>query len=402
MSNGPLRTNFVITSMPVGGAETLLVNLVQQFDRTRIIPSISCLKERGVLGELLTEQGYPVFDQLINHKLDFAVAGRLKKLFIQEQIDAVVTVGAGDKMFWGRLAARRARVPVVLSALHSTGWPDGVGRLNRMLTRITDGFIACADSHGRFLVEFEKFPPEKVFVIQNGIDTQRFHFNADERKAWREKLGIPESAPVVGIVAALRPEKNHALFLEAAKLTLNDVPDAHFIIAGDGPERESLETLGSDFGISNRVHFLGSVSDIPAILSAIDVFSLTSHNEAKPVSILEALSCQRPVVATNVGSVSESVIHEQTGLLVDEGDLASLHLSWVEYLNNGPLRDSIGRTGRNHVVENSSLEAMTEGYTHLIESLFQKKLARKSGGGIFVSTSSQPSASSVSEIEALS
>ena len=382
MSYGPLRTVFVITSMPVGGAETLLVNLVKQFDRERIIPSVCCLKEKGVLGDHLVSEGFPVFEKLINHKLDIAVAGRLKKLFIDEQIDAVVTVGAGDKMFWGRLAARRARVPVVLSALHSTGWPDGVGRLNRMLTRITDGFIACADSHGRFLVEFEKFPPEKVFVIQNGIDTERFSFQESGRREWREKLGIPESAPVMGIVAALRPEKNHELFLDAAERTLSDIPDAHFMIAGDGPERPMLEARCRNLGIESSVHFLGSVSDIPEVLSAMDVFSLTSHNEAKPVSILEAMACRRPVVATNVGSVSESVIHEQTGLLVEAGDLESMHASWVEYLNNAPLRNSIGQTARNHVVTNSSLEAMTEGYMSLIEGVFARKMLVKSGTSI--------------------
>ena len=86
----------------------------------------------------------------------------------------MVTVGAGDKMFWGRLAARRVGVPVIVSALHSTGWPDGVGRLNRLLTPITDAFIAVAASHGRFLIERTGFPADKVAVIPNGVDTQRF------------------------------------------------------------------------------------------------------------------------------------------------------------------------------------------------------------------------------------
>ena len=93
---------------------------------------------------------------------------------IERQIDAVVTVGAGDKMFWGRLAAYFARVPVIASALHSTGWPDGIGRLNRWLTPITDAFIAVADTHGQFLIDQERLPPEKVFVIPNGVDTSRF------------------------------------------------------------------------------------------------------------------------------------------------------------------------------------------------------------------------------------
>ena len=118
---------FLLTSMPVGGAETLLVNLVRRFDRRRIEPLIGCLKEKGVLGEAISNE-VPTFEHLIHHKYDVAVIGRLKKLFRDQSVDAMITVGAGDKMFWGRIAARQAKVPVILSALHSTGWPDGVGR----------------------------------------------------------------------------------------------------------------------------------------------------------------------------------------------------------------------------------------------------------------------------------
>ena len=136
-SNRPLNVMFVITSMPVGGAETLLVNLTRRFDKSRIKPMIGCLKERGVLGDELADE-IPVFEHLINHKYDVAVARRLRKLFKKQELDAVITVGAGDKMFWGRLAARGASTPVILSALHSTGWPDGVGRLNRCLLHTSD------------------------------------------------------------------------------------------------------------------------------------------------------------------------------------------------------------------------------------------------------------------------
>ena len=157
---------FVITSMPVGGAEILLMNMIRQMDRNLGNPHICCLKEKGVLGEELASE-IPVYENMIRHKYDVGIMGRLKRLYKENKIDAVVTVGAGDKMFWGRLAAKRARVPVILSALHSTGWPDGVGRLNRILTPITDGFIAVAENHGKFLVEGENFPSEKVFVIPN-------------------------------------------------------------------------------------------------------------------------------------------------------------------------------------------------------------------------------------------
>lgn len=372
----PLKVMFLLTSMPIGGAETLLVNLVRRFDPNRISPLIGCLKEKDVLGVEL-ENEIPVFENLIQHKYDFAVAGRLRKLFKKENIDAVITVGAGDKMFWGRLGARRASVPVILSALHSTGWPDGVGRLNRLLTGITDGFIAVAKQHARYQVEQERFPEHKVFLIPNGIDTDRFTVDTESRDQWRQKLGIPADSPTVGIVAALRPEKNHDLFLRAAKLTFQKNSATHFVIAGDGPERNRLESLAKTLNLKPNIHFIGSTQDIPGVLSMMDVFSLTSHNEASPVSIMEALSCQRPVVSTDVGSIDESVLEDKTGYLVLPGDADKLAERWTQLLGDEELRNRLGEAGRQHVIENCSLQSMTNGYTHLIETTFALKTKRK-------------------------
>ncbi|HMO14103.1 MAG TPA: glycosyltransferase [Pirellulaceae bacterium] len=373
----PLRCMFVITSMPVGGAETLLVNLVRRLDRDRIEPMICCLKEPGELGERI-KHDVPLFSHMISHRYDVHVIRRLQRLFKDHRIDCVITVGAGDKMFWGRLAAKYAKVPVILSALHSTGWPDGVGRLNRCLTSITDGFIAVADDHQRFLIDHERFPSDKVFLIPNGIDNDVFMFNTTARQEWRTRLGIDSADPVVGIVAALRPEKNHELFMRLAASTSAHFPQAHFLIIGDGPRRADLQHLASATNCANNIHFLGSCSDIPGILSALDLFALTSHNEASPVSILEAMSCARPVVAPNVGSIRQAVLHEKTGYLYDPRDENAALQGWLTCLANQGLREQLGAAGREHVSAYGSLHSMTEGYMRLIERLHSKKTERKS------------------------
>ena len=132
---------FVITSMPVGGAETLLVNLIRGLDATRYLAEVCCLKGRGPLGDALLSDEVPVHSHLLSNKFDIRVLWRLRALIRERRIDAVITVGAGDKMFWRRLAAWLEGLPVILSALHSTGWPDTIGRLNRLLTPITDAFV---------------------------------------------------------------------------------------------------------------------------------------------------------------------------------------------------------------------------------------------------------------------
>ena len=375
----PLPVLFVQTSMPVGGAETLLVNLVQKLDPKRFTPEVVCLKEPGPLGERLIEEGFTVHHGLLAGKYDLRVLPRLVRLMRQRKYAAVITVGAGDKMFWGRLAARIAKVPVIAAALHSTGWPDGVGRLNRWLTPITDAFIAVAKPHGKFLVEFERFPESRVKVVPNGVDTERFA-PANQNNTFREELGVGPTTPLVGILAALRPEKNHELFLRSAKRILEQVPEARFVIIGDGDCRGDLEKIANELnllGDEPKVHFLGNRDDVPAVLAAIDVLALTSHNEANPVSILEAMSCGKPVVTTDVGSVRESVREGETGHVVPAGDEDAL----VERLTGlllDPLRSQAwGDAGRRRVQKTSSLKVMVGGYERLIAEIYEEKTGRK-------------------------
>jgi len=372
---GPLRVMFVITSMPVGGAETLLVNLIRRLDRSLFSPELACTKALGPLGEELAAE-IPVHANLLASKYDVRVAWRFPQMLRERQIDAVVTVGGGDKMFWGRLAAWRARVPVTLAALHSTGWPDGVGRLNRMLTPITDRFIAVAKEHGRYLIENERFPAHKVCIIPNGIDTDRFRRNPEQGQACRRELQIPADAPVCGIVAALRPEKNHELLLRSAAIVLKKIPNAQFVIIGDGPRREPLEGLAAELGISPSVHWLGTRSDTPALLSMLDVFALTSHTEALPVSILEAMATELPVVATNVGSVHELVENNITGQLVEPGNADSIATQLIDWFQSKETRTQLGQNAREKVLAQGSLTSMVQGYETLIREVYQSKLQK--------------------------
>jgi len=202
---GPLRVMFVITDMPVGGAETLLLELARRLDRERFAPELCCLKRFGPLGEVLAQE-IPAFTGILAHKYDVAVLPRLTRLLRDRRTDAVITVGTGgDKMFWGRLAAWRAGVPVICSALHSTGLPDHVEWLNRRLAPITDAFIAVAESHGRYLAEHEGCARHKVRVIPNGVDVEKFHPRWPSRLLQQE-LNLAPGTPVAGIVAALRSE----------------------------------------------------------------------------------------------------------------------------------------------------------------------------------------------------
>jgi glycosyltransferase involved in cell wall biosynthesis len=225
-------------------------------------------------------------------------------------------------------------------------------------------------------VEKEGFPAEKVRVIPNGVDVQRFRPNDEARAAIRREFGLPPDAPVVGIVAALRPEKNHELFLNAAAAVLARRPEARFLLVGDGPRRGDLERQAAEGKLQNAVRFAGSRSDVPALLAAMDVFALTSHNEANPVSILEAMAVGLPVVATHVGSVAESVADRQTGYLVAPGAVDETAARWLDLIEDQPRRRTMGDAGRCRIVERWSLDVMVEGYQDLITEIYQRKTHR--------------------------
>ncbi len=440
-NRGPLRVMFVLTSMPVGGAETLLVEIVRRMDRARFAPELCCLKRLGVLGELLSRQ-IPAHAGLLRHKYDLRVLPRLVRLMRQRQIDAVITVGPGDKMFWGRLAARLAGVPVVCAALHSTGYPDRVERLNRLLAPLTDAFIAVANSHGRFLAEHEGCPQHKVRVIPNGIDAERFRpIPPDE--SLRASVGILPGQPVLGIVAALRPEKNHDLLFQAAALVRRQLPDMQLLVVGDGTRRAELETMAAALGFqvvradrcannsqpampgsaaddhetrsgdesvlvvsevgqhafsangylqptstpyggccaagvmrqSATIRFLGTRTDVPELLALMDVVVLTSHMEANPLCLLEAMACQKPVVATRVGSVPEVVSHGVTGYLVEPGNAPQIAQALVELLSSPQKAAEMGRAGREHVLRHATIQRTVEGYQQLLLELYSRKSA---------------------------
>ncbi len=278
-------------------------------------------------------------------------------------------------MFWGRLAARLAGVPVVTSALHSTGGPDRVERIKRWLTPCTNAFVAVADKHRRYLVREERFPADRVATIRNGVATVRFRPGTASRSL-RSDHGIPPRAPLVGTVGALRHEKNHRMFVASARRVLEAFPQARFVIVGDGPERASIERSADRLGIGRHGYLLGTRHDIPEILSCLDVFVLSSYIEASPVAIPEAMACGFSVVATRVGSVEESVRESTTGTLVPlEVDRAMA--TGIERLLADPNRARAwGAAGRAAVVKNASLTTIVRGYEALIERIDAQKCAR--------------------------
>ena len=208
------------------------------------------------------------------------------------------------------------------------------------------------------------------------MDLERFN-PGPKSKDLLQSLGVPSNTPTVGIVAMLRPEKGHDIFLKAAALVLKQKPETHFLIIGDGDERKKLEGMAEDTSIKAYIHFLGARKDIPEILNLFDVAVLSSYPVVETLSnaVLEYMAAGKPVVSTRVGSLEEVVDEGQTGFLVESGDFEAMAVLILKILQDAKLAREMGEAGRKKVEKEYSIEQMVS----LTESLFEKLLLEKKG-----------------------
>ena len=195
-----------------------------------------------------------------------------------------------------------------------------------------------------------------VRVVHNGIDTSTMRNDAESAGRLRSELGIPESAPVVGTVAVFRKQKRLDHWLEVARRLVESHPDAHFLLVGDGPLRAELEELARTLRLRS-VHWVGLQKDVSQYLSAMDLFLMTSEFEGLPLALLEAMSCELPVVVTSVGGIAEVVTPESARLCAFE-DLDDLTGSCSDLLSKGQARRSLGAQARAVIERNFSVERM--------------------------------------------
>ena len=203
-----------------------------------------------------------------------------------------------------------------------------------------------------------KFPDIKPYVIHNGIDTDRFIPGSTSQA--REKLDLPQDKRFLGCAARLEPVKRIYRLINA----LVDLPeDVHLAIAGEGSERLPLMLQAIKLELTDRVHFLGYMTDLETFYQAIDLFCLVSQNEGFPLSVLEAQACDTPVVVSNVGGSKEAVC-PQTGLLLLSDDAVQLTNAIKLQLMR-----SYETSPRDFIIKNNSIKSMNEKYECLIEHM---------------------------------
>jgi glycosyltransferase involved in cell wall biosynthesis len=263
----------------------------------------------------------------------------------------------------GRIAAIIARVPHRVVWVHNCGSLDDrmrVRRLtDRLLDRRTDAYFGVARAQTRYLVKDLGYPAHKIRIIHNGVDPAGYR-PADEQRA-RAMLGIDPERPVVGIVAAMRPEKDHLLLLQAARRLVDEFPDLTVLVVGDGPMRRQIERAATELGLADHILLVGARSDVPDILPALTVFTLCSYTiECFPMALLEAMASGRPAVCTDVGGVAEMLADGITGYLVPPHDPVTLADRLAQVLRDRQLSRRMGEAARARVQREFGLDASVD------------------------------------------
>jgi sugar transferase (PEP-CTERM/EpsH1 system associated) len=274
------------------------------------------------------------------------------------------------------IGARLGGVPIVIHSEHGreASDPEGRDRVRRIGRRVlapmVSQFVTVSQDLARWLIEDIGVPRRKVLSICNGVDTRRFA--PAGRQAARAALGLGPEQVVIGTVGRLDPVKDQVGLLKAFSQLAHDSRTL-LLIVGDGPCRKDLEAAVDTLGLRERVWLVGERNDVPAVLSAMDVFVLCSVGEGISNTILEAMATGLPVVATRVGGNPELVTDGRTGFLVDARSPAALATSLRRYLDEPTLLAQHGRAARDHAEAEFSLERMVAAYERLYGRLLDRR-----------------------------
>lgn len=206
-------------------------------------------------------------------------------------------------------------------------------------------------------------------TILNGVNTSFFTRDIAGGLEIREELGIPADAPVVGTVAVFRFQKRLDLWLEIAAEILKQVPEAHFIIVGDGLLREELVQKRNALGLEGRVHMPGLITEVKPYFSAMDVYMMSSIFEGLPIALLEAMSCSCAVISTTAGGINELVEHDKSGYLCEVDDYMALAGFAVELFQNPLKRQLLSEGARWRVQQDFSIDKMVGQLEQLYHAL---------------------------------
>lgn len=350
-----------------GGAEQMILDLCRRVRAAGHAVTVVTCRE-GWLAQHLREEEIETHVVPLRRRFDLHTLSEVLRIARERAVDVFHAHELPAMM--GLAPAALLRGFPVVATLHGREHLAARGRrrlICRLAARCSRRVVAVSRALERFLVEDVGVPRNKVETIYNGIDVHRFDDDTSGVSV-RDELGIPANARVVGTVGSLYPVKGQAHLLRALASVVREFPGTVCLLVGRGELRSVLQREAADQGLGGRVRFLGYRTDVPRLLSIMDVFVLPSLSEGLPLALVEAQAAGKPAVATHVGGNPEVIDDGRTGYLVPPGrsDILADRIS-------GLLRDpgkarAMGDLGRSRARQRFSLDSMSGAYLSLYAS----------------------------------
>ena len=375
------RILFVSWYSGLGGGETELITLADSLANRHFIPHL-LLPREGPLSARWRERKRPVhitpFRGATTYFVPaiwarFPVVQRFVELIKQQQIDVVHCDYHSSPLVVP--AARRGSVPALFTV---SGWWYKPKSWQREFFRGIPAIVARTNAiRVGFLGSPPFMPADDLPVIYSGVDTERFRPDGSGR-ALRQEIGIDSGAPVVAMVARFQRVKGHHTFQEMAAGVARQMPEAHFVVAGDDAfgvaadrryRDQMLRSAANHPLLRDRLHYIGFRDEVEAVYAAADVVVCASSFESYGIANLEAMASGKPVVSTRHGGPAETILQGETGFLVDPSDTGEMARMVCELLADRNLRERMGRAGRERVLRHFSTEAAADAYVEIIEAL---------------------------------
>jgi glycosyltransferase involved in cell wall biosynthesis len=370
MDGRPARLVIVITGLRTGGAEMMLLKVLERLDPAWR-PHVISLTDVGEIGHRIAALGIPVEGLgLRPGRVGPLAVARLATRLRELRPDVVHTWMYHADLVGG-LAAKLAGGCAVGWAIHNTSLDPARTRLSTRLVaracavlsgRVPDRIVSCSEVARQVHVGLG-YCADRMVVLPNGFDLAAFRPDAAAREEVRRELGVADGTPLVGIVGRVDPVKNYEGFFVAAALVRARRPDAHFVLVGQGlePGNADIVALAVAAGVGDVTHLLGRRDDVPRLMAALDVYVSSSHSEAFPNVLGEAMACGVPCAVTDVGD--SGLIVGDTGRVVAPGDMVALAAAIGDLVELPPAgRSALASAARARVAARFEIGAVVKAY----------------------------------------
>jgi glycosyltransferase involved in cell wall biosynthesis len=368
-----IRVLHITGNLGMGGLERVISHICLNINKEIFMPAVCCLHFKGFFSTELEENKVPVYLLPQTKKTDYTAFLKLRDIINRFRPHIVHTHNM-NAMIDGIIAAVIAKTPIRIHTDHGRNFPDKTRYMviEWFLSHFMTKIVAVSDETRKNLIRYEHIKADKIAIINNGVANGSL-LQSYELKKKHADLEINGFRHIVGVVGRLEKEKGPQYFLQAIPLILAKYPETCFVFAGQGSMLEELKAESIRLKVGHAVKFLGPRQDVPEILRLLDVYVLPSEREGLPLSLLEAMAAECPIVASNVGGVPNALENGKAGILAIPKSPEDLAGHICDLLANPSIRTRIGSAARKRFDEHFTVGSMTRSYEKLYLDLLQKK-----------------------------